>query len=438
MDSGEVGLAGSTIQLLNTSGTVVGTATTDANGHYVFATNSNVGTNDQTQTLTLNFPDTRTNWTQSQQLAQFNPSLGHLTSIDIVNHGTIESHIRVENQDQSAATVNAQASGTLALSGPGLSVTPLSSTQLAPTDATQSFHAQAFDGNTDYTGASGHDFGTRTASGTQSVTITDPAVLAQYTGTGNVTFTATANATSSASGPGNLQSLINSTAGAQVTVRYHFTANNSLQPGNYIIQASQPSGFLPGQVTSGNVAPIPNSIGLTTIPVTLGTTDSTNNNFGAIQAASLSGFVYADLNNDGIKEPGEPGIPGSTVTLSGTDDVGDDVSLTATTHADGSYQFANLRPGNYTLKQGQPANYLDGKDTIGSQGGTVSSDQFSGINLTPGVNGVNNNFGELPPPAIASLGTPDQTTPTGGVVTKRDSLMLFWQRRGIQTTVDSL
>jgi hypothetical protein len=54
---------------------------------------------------------------------------------------------------------------------------------------------------------------------------------------------------------------------------------------------------------------------------------------------------------------------------------------------------------------------------------------------------VNNNFGELPPPApqVADLGTPDSAVPQSfGVVTKRDSLMTFWHNRGIQTTVDSL
>jgi hypothetical protein len=550
MDAGEVGIPNHTVQLFTAGGSLIATTTTDANGHFVFSTDATVGTNALSKTVTLNFPDTKTNWSQAQQLAKFDPSLGTLSSVDIINQGTINSHIRVENLDQMAATVNAQASGTLALSGPGLSFTPLASTQLQPNDATQSFQAAAFDGAVDYTGASGHDFGTKTASGTQSVTITDPATLAQYTGTGTLTFTETAAATSGANGPGNLQSLINSTASAQVTVIYHYVANNSLHPGNFIIRRSSvPAGFVAGQNTAGNVTPLPNSVGSDSIAVTLGTTDSTNNNFGLIQAASLSGFVYADTDNDGVKQANEVGIPGSTITLSGTDDQGNNVVLTQTTGADGSYQFANLRPGSYTLKQDEPAGYFDGKDTIGTQGGTASTDQLAGITLAPGVNGVNNNFGEIPAasvagsvyvdanhsgvkqpgdapianvaialagtddqgndvslttttaadgtyqfanlrpgnyaitetqpagflqgtntvgslggtvngdqflltvnagdhgvnynfgelpppaPAVASQGSPDQST---GVVTKRDSLILFWQRRGIQTTVDSL
>jgi hypothetical protein len=430
------------VQLRNAQGAVVATATTDANGYYIFSTDATISQSDQTKTQTLNFTTGTTNWTQAQQLAKFDPELGTLKSIEIVNQGTVTSHIRVENLDQSAATVNAQVSGTLVLTGPGLTGTPLSATQLSAANAAQSFQAQSFDGAADYTGGSGHDFGTKTATGTQSFTITDPAVLAQYTGSGNVTLTEMATATSSATGNGNLQSLINSTAGAQVSVIYHYQADNCLKAGNYtIVQTTTPDGYIDGQLTAGNTAPIPNSAGTHTISVTLGSTDSANNNFGKIQAASVSGFVYVDANNDGVKQPGEQGIPGVPVTLSGTDDQGNDVTLTQTTGADGSYHFANLRPGSYSLKEGGPDGFMDGKDTVGSLGGTAATDQFSGINLDPGVNGVNYNFGELPPPApaVASQGTPDQTPQQDiGVVTKRDSLMLFWHRRGIETTVDSL
>ena len=39
-----------------------------------------------------------------------------------------------------------------------------------------------------------------------------------------------------------------------------------------------------------------------------------------ISGGSIAGFVYADLNNNGIKDAGEPGIAGVTITLSGDDD----------------------------------------------------------------------------------------------------------------------
>src|SRR5439155_597532 len=87
----------------------------------------------------------------------------------------------------------------------------------------------------------------------------------------------------------------------------------------------------------------------------------------------------------------------------GTDDLGAAVSKTATTDAAGAYSFTGLRPGTYALAESQPAAYLDGKDTIGTPGGTTANDRFSSIVLGAGVNGVNNNFGELPPASLSGF-----------------------------------
>ena len=128
----------------------------------------------------------------------------------------------------------------------------------------------------------------------------------------------------------------------------------------------------------------------------------TNNNFGELPPAGLSGYVYIDANNNGIKDPGESGLAGATVTLTGFNDQGP-TNATATTDANGFYQFQNLRPGNYALTETNTSTYVDGKDSIGSQGGTVATDNFSNIILGAGVLGVNNNFAEVLP-ANADLG----------------------------------
>jgi hypothetical protein len=110
----------------------------------------------------------------------------------------------------------------------------------------------------------------------------------------------------------------------------------------------------------------------------------------------LSGYVYVDCNSNGIKDNGERGIACVTIKLTGTNDLGQAVSLTTKTDASGKYVFANLRPGTYTLTEVQPKGFADGKDTIGTPGGTTGNDVFSNINLLAGVKGVNNNFGEQP------------------------------------------
>ncbi|RIK82793.1 MAG: hypothetical protein DCC68_05345 [Planctomycetota bacterium] len=109
--------------------------------------------------------------------------------------------------------------------------------------------------------------------------------------------------------------------------------------------------------------------------------------------SSLSGFVFVDADNDGVRDTGEVGVPGVQVTLRRTDVTGtpDVVVLTGN---DGSYSFANVTPGTYSIIQAQPAAFIDGADAVGSQGGTLGNDTISAIALAGGVTGTENNFGE--------------------------------------------
>jgi uncharacterized repeat protein (TIGR01451 family) len=115
---------------------------------------------------------------------------------------------------------------------------------------------------------------------------------------------------------------------------------------------------------------------------------------GLYQRACISGFVYEDNNDNGLKEAGEAGIKDVSVSLTGTDILGNIVSLSTLTSATGAYQFCNLVPGTYKVTETQPANYVDGKDTAGSLGGTVTNDMIADVTLGSGANGINYNFGE--------------------------------------------
>ena len=121
--------------------------------------------------------------------------------------------------------------------------------------------------------------------------------------------------------------------------------------------------------------------------------------FANVKLSSLSGFVYVDINDDGFKAPSELPIPNTTVTLIGIDDRGNPVNRQTTTDAAGFYSFTDLWPstlyGGYTIRETQPAAYVDGRDTIGTPGGTTSDDQFSAILLPADFHGEDNNFGEL-------------------------------------------
>ena len=178
----------------------------------------------------------------------------------------------------------------------------------------------------------------------------------------------------------------------------------SLQPGTYTIQETQPAGYLDGKDTQGTPGTGTAGNDVFSTITLAGNVNGTDNNFGELLPSSLAGFVYVDANNNGIKEPSEAPIPGTTITLTGTDDLGGSVTQTATTDNSGAYSFGNLRPGVYTITETQPAGFLDGQDTQGTPGtGTTGNDVFSNITLAQNVNGVNNNFGELLSPSLSSL-----------------------------------
>ena len=73
-------------------------------------------------------------------------------------------------------------------------------------------------------------------------------------------------------------------------------------------------------------------------------------------ASSIKGSVYFDADNDGVKDLGEAGVGGTTVTLGGA------LNRTKTTRPDGSYSFVDLPPGPHSLSETQPAAFIDGTD----------------------------------------------------------------------------
>lgn len=191
--------------------------------------------------------------------------------------------------------------------------------------------------------------------------------------------------------------------------------------GGYTITETQNASFYDGKETAGTSGGTAPNTGfdstaannrISAIPLA-GNTAATGYLFGELPGNTISGNVYVDADNDGTKDAGETtGVSGVTVTLTGTDygpdgvlGGGDDVAVnaTTTTNASGVYSFSNLRAGDYTVTESQPASHLDGKDTAGTSGGsTAVNDVVSGIVIsTFGVTSSGNNFGELAPASIS-------------------------------------
>jgi hypothetical protein len=140
---------------------------------------------------------------------------------------------------------------------------------------------------------------------------------------------------------------------------------------------------------------------------------------------SLSGVAWEDFNDDGQVDFGEKGIGGVTITLAGTDDLGNPVNRSQQTDSDGAYVFLNLRPGQYTLTETQPAGYVQGVDSLGTAGGSLAATDRFAVPLGVEVNGLNYNFGEQPPAG-------------GGVHSGQAAGIGFWNNKNGQALIKAL
>ncbi len=122
--------------------------------------------------------------------------------------------------------------------------------------------------------------------------------------------------------------------------------------------------------------------------------------FNDASKGQIGDFVWNDLNNNGIQDAGEPGIPGLTVTLSGA------VNMTTTTDGTGHYLFSNLPAGNYTVTVNPPAGFAATPSTQGSDTTKDSNGSPANVTLsTPNSTNLTVDFGfsEIPAGSIGDF-----------------------------------
>ncbi|MCA9150436.1 MAG: hypothetical protein KDA92_14090, partial [Planctomycetales bacterium] len=189
---------------------------------------------------------------------------------------------------------------------------------------------------------------------------------------------------------------------------YAFTG---LRPGTYHVTETTPAGFLNGRDTLGatplgavNADVHDDTLETFTIATGTASLTSPNNNFGELLAGRIEGFVYEDANNDGLFGAETP-FNNIAMQLTGTDDLGNSVTLNTTTNGSGFYQFANLRPGSYVVTEvSPPATHLDGfeaRANVPLVGSANGANVVSGLNVVSGSVLQQNNFGEVPPATLS-------------------------------------
>src|SRR5262249_16447207 len=186
--------------------------------------------------------------------------------------------------------------------------------------------------------------------------------------------------------------------------------------GTYTVTETLPGAYLPGAANVGTVNGSAN--GSVVSATKVGSVvlaegqNGINYSFGNIKPVTVGGTVYEDTNDNGVFNTGEPGIAGVTLTLSGTNDQGTSITVTATTAANGTYSFTTdssgnkLRPGTYAITETLPGAYLTGAANVGTvngsaNGSVVSATKIGSVILAESQSGISYNFGNIKPVAIA-------------------------------------
>jgi SdrD B-like domain/Domain of unknown function DUF11 len=249
-----------------------------------------------------------------------------------------------------------------------------------------------------------------------------------------------------------------------VTAGGGFYLFTNLAPGDYVVEVvippgltsstGTPSAYEPapdpdnninnddnGTTQTGNVVvrSLPVTLASNTEPVDDGDTDANSNltvDFGFFSnqppSLCLGNLVWLDLNNNGIADPGETGIPGVTLRLIGADGV--TVIATTTTDANGNYQFCGLQPGTYFVEVDRTSTGVAGLPsstdivTSGNPDNDTDNDD-NGVNLTATTvrsNAVTLDFNTEPDTPVDGDGTNSNLTVDFGFVPLLSLGNLVW------------
>ncbi len=88
-----------------------------------------------------------------------------------------------------------------------------------------------------------------------------------------------------------------------------------------------------------------------------------------ITNGSISGMKFEDLDADGVKEAGEPGLSGWKIYLSGV------MTDSATTDANGAYSFEDIDEGDYVVSEGMQAGWHQSYPASGSHAISITAGQ---------------------------------------------------------------
>src|SRR5262249_43654622 len=116
---------------------------------------------------------------------------------------------------------------------------------------------------------------------------------------------------------------------------------------------------------TGFTQTVPASGGITVVlPANGSSVGNLFGNFAGVLTGTIAGTKFNDLNGNGVRDPGEPGLGGVTISLAPRPTtpcapppaVPSPIASTVTA-ADGSFSFANVAFGSYFVSETVPAGF---------------------------------------------------------------------------------
>ena len=147
------------------------------------------------------------------------------------------------------------------------------------------------------------------------------------------------------------------------TDQYGYYRFTGIGPGSYTVSELQQAGWLQTGPASGSY----------TVVTTSGA-DIGNQDFANVEAASISGTKFEDLDGDAQRDAGEAGLSGWTIFLDTNGNGGLDAGERfAITNAQGAYRFDNLLPGAYAIAEVMQAGWVQTSPGAGPSSASSSS-----------------------------------------------------------------
>ncbi len=375
LTTGDTGIAGVTVELLNTSNAVIASAVSGTGG--IFTISSIPG---GTYTVVEVTPTGYALTTPASGNYPETISTGEtISGLNFGNFQTVTLTGEVFNDANGNGTLD---SGEPGLSGWTVDLVNAASQVVAATTASggnYSFHqvgpgtySVKVVGQNGWVPTTLASLSVTTASGT-NVSYLDFGEFQTVTYSGAVYSDTTGTGVFSSSDPGLSGWTVNLVNSANQLVATTTATNGGYSfagvgPGTYTVAVVQKTGYVATTATSFPL-------------VAQSGTNVSSLNFGEFGLVTFSGKVFNDASGSGVLGSGDTGLAGWTVDL-----VNSANQVTSTTTAsDGSYSFANVGPGTYTIKVVQQTGY----DATSPTSLAVTAD--SATNLT------SENFGEFIP-----------------------------------------